>query len=388
MSNPSIYDGSPIAISGSTPFGLYDLDPVFQANGPKVANFVARKLGYPVMDVELDDLNIYACFEEAVSTYSELLYQLSIKDNYLSLIGASTGSNLNNQVVVPTLNSVVDMAQSYGSLAGVGGQTEWYTGSLILTASQQVYDLQSWGISNGYIQQGDRMVINKIFYESNPAINQYYDPYIGGSINYQGATENFGWASYSPGLNFTLFPIYWDIQRIQEIEMSNQVRRSAFTFEIVNNKLRIFPIPEVNGAPLAIQYSKKSDMANPITNSPYSSSTSLITNPSNVPYTVLSFSQINGPGKNWIFEYTLALCMELLGIIRNKYTTVPIPGAETTLNGADLSSAGRDMQTKLKEALKGDLTELSRQAQLEKQQKENESIQDTLTKVPLFIYIG
>jgi len=96
MANPQIYDGSPIAISGNTPFGLYDSDPQFQANGPKVANFVARKLGYPVMDVELDDLNIYACFEEAVSTYSELLYQLSIKDNYLSLIGASTGSNLNN----------------------------------------------------------------------------------------------------------------------------------------------------------------------------------------------------------------------------------------------------------------------------------------------------
>jgi hypothetical protein len=388
MANPQIYDGSPIAISGNTPFGLYDSDPQFQANGPKVANFVARKLGYPVMDVELDDLNIYACFEEAVSTYSELLYQLSIKDNYLSLIGASTGSNLNNQVIVPTLNSVVDMADAYGSLAGVGGLTEWYTGSLMLSASQQVYDLQSWGISNGYIQQGDRMVVNRIFYESNPAINQYYDPYIGGSINYQGATENFGWASYSPGLNFTLFPIYWDIQRIQEIEMSNQVRRSAFTFELINNKLRIFPVPEIDGIPLFIQYSKKSEMASVASNSPYSSSTSLVTNPSNVPYTVIPFGQINGPGKNWIFEYTLALCMELLGIIRNKYTTVPIPGAETTLNGADLSSAGRDMQTKLKEALKGDLTELSRQAQLEKQQKENESIQETLSKVPLLIYIG
>ena len=388
MANPSIYDGNPIAISGNTPFGLYDSDPIFQANGPKVANFVARKLGYPVMDVELDDLNIYACFEEAVSTYSELLYQLSIKDNYLSLIGASTGSNLNNQVVVPTLNSVVDMAESYASLAGVGGQTDWYTGSLILTASQQIYDLQSWGTNNGYIQQGDRMIVNRIFYESNPAINQYYDPYIGGSINYQGATENFGWASYSPGLNLTLFPIYWDIQRIQEIEMSNQVRRSAFTFELINNKLRIFPVPELDGIPLFIQYSKKSEMANPVLNSPYSNSTSLVTNPSNVPYTVIPFGQINGPGKNWIFEYTLALCMELLGIIRNKYTSVPIPGAETTLNGADLSSAGRDMQAKLKEALKGDLTELSRQAQLEKQQKENESIQETLNKVPLLIYLG
>jgi hypothetical protein len=309
MANPAIYDGSPIPISGSTPFGFYDNDPVFKANGPRVANFVARKLGYPVMDVELDYLNIYACFEQAISVYSELLYQLSIKDNYLSLIGASTGSNLNNQVVIPTLNSVIDMAEAYGSLAGVGGQTEWYTGSLILTASQQVYDLQSWGVNNGYMQQGDRMVVNRIFYESNPAINQYYDPYIGGSINYQGATENFGWASYSPGLNFTLFPIYWDIQRIQEIEMSNQVRRSSFTFELINNKLRIFPIPEVNGIPLQIQYSKKSDMASVTLNSPYSTSTSLVTNPSNVPYTVLSFGQINGPGKNWIFEYTLALCM-------------------------------------------------------------------------------
>jgi hypothetical protein len=388
MANAPIYDGNPITVVGNTPFGLYDSDPVFVANGPKVANFVARKLGYPVMDVELDYLNIYACYEEAVSVYSQLINQLSIQNNLLSLMGSPTGSNLNNQVVVPTLNSVIDMAQAYGSLIGIGGQTEWYTGSLTLVAGQQVYDLQSWGINNGYIQQGDRMVIDRIFYESTPAINQYYDPYIGGSINYQGATENFGWASYSPGLNFTLFPIYWDIQRIQEIEMSNQVRRSSFSFEIINNKLRIFPVPEINGIPLQIQYSKKSEMANPTLNSPYSTSTALVTNPSNVPYSVLTFGQINGPGQNWIYEYTLALSMELLGLIRNKYTTVPIPGAETTLNGADLSTAGRDMQAKLKEALKGDLTELSRPVLLQKQSEENQSIQDTLTKVPLFIYIG
>jgi len=70
MANPTIYDGTPIAISGSTPFGYYDLDTQFQSDGPKVANYCARKLGYPVMDVELQDLNIYACFEEAVSVYS------------------------------------------------------------------------------------------------------------------------------------------------------------------------------------------------------------------------------------------------------------------------------------------------------------------------------
>ena len=121
MANPSIYDGSPIAISGSTPFGFYDDDVQFKADGPKVANYCARKLGYGVMDVELDDLSIYACFEEAVSIYSEELYQSKIKDNYLALEGSSTSSILNNTVVVPSLNSIITIADSYGAPAGVGG---------------------------------------------------------------------------------------------------------------------------------------------------------------------------------------------------------------------------------------------------------------------------
>jgi len=103
MANPSIYDGSPIAISGNTPFGYYDSDTQFQSDGPKVANYCARKLGYPVMDVELEDVNFYTCFEEAVSVYSEELYQSKIKDNYLGLEGAPTSSQLNNIVVVPSL---------------------------------------------------------------------------------------------------------------------------------------------------------------------------------------------------------------------------------------------------------------------------------------------
>jgi hypothetical protein len=388
MANPLIYNGDPGPIYGNTPFGFYDFDPQFQSDGPKVANYVARKLGYPVMEVELQDLNIYACFEEAVSIYAEELYQLAIKDNFINLLGSPTASSFNNQVIVPSLNSIVTLAESYGTEAGVGGFTEWYTGSIDLVNGQQVYDLQKWGTENGIISNGDRVVVKRVFYESTPAINQYYDPYIGGSINYQGATENFGWASYSPGLNFTLFPVYWDIQRIQQIEMSNQVRRSAFTFELINNKLRIFPRPEVDGVKLHIQYSKKSEMSNALSNSPYSGSTGLITNPSNVPYNQIDYCTINAPGKQWIYEYALALASELLGLIRGKYTTVPIPGAETTLNGADLVSKGRDMQDKLREKLRGDLTEMSRQAQLERKKSENDSMADTLNKVPLMIYIG
>lgn len=383
-----IWNGTAGPISGSTPFGFYDNDTTFQADGPKVANFCARKLGYPIMEVELQSGSFYACFEEAIAVYSEELYLHKIKDNYLTLEGTSTGSALNNQVVVPNLNYVVNIAENYGTPIQVGGYVNQYKAPLYLTSSQQTYDLQSWALSGSLIQQGDRVVINKIWYEAQPAINQYYDPYIGGSINYQGATENFGWASYSPGLNFVLFPIYWDIARIQEIEMSNNVRRSVYSFSITNNKLTIFPWPDVDGIVVWIDYAKFSELNSLSQNSPYSGSAGLITNPSNVPYNNITYSQINQPGKQWIYEYTLALSSELLGLIRGKYTQIPAPGAEVTLNGADLISKGRDQLAALRERLRNDFNELSRQAQLERKQSENQSISSTLNEVPMFIYLG
>jgi hypothetical protein len=375
-------------VTGSTPFGWYDNDTQFVSDGPKVAIYVARKLGYSVMDVELNELNIYACFEEAVSTYALEVYTSKLKDDYLSLQGMSTASQINNTVIVPNLNSIVAMADNYGSLIGIGGTTEWYTGSLDLIEDQQVYDMQEWAYASASLAQNDRIVIQRLFYESQPAINQYYDPYIGGSINYQGATENFGWASYSPGLNFVLFPIYWDIARIQEIEMSNYVRRSTYTFELINNKLRIFPKPEGMGRKLWFNYSKQSEINNPASSSIYGTNQGLVTNPSNAPYGNITYSQINAIGRQWIYEYTLALAAETLGLIRGKYTQVPVPGAEVSLNGADLISKGQTAQRELRERLRGDLDEMSRKAQLEKQAQENQNIQDTLNNVPLFIYIG
>jgi hypothetical protein len=383
-----IWNGTAGPISGSTPFGFYDTDIVYQADGPKVANFCARKLGFPIMEVELQSGSFYACFEEAVSVYAEEVYLHKIKDNYLTLEGTSTGSALNNQVVVPNLNYIVTVAENYGTPIQVGGYVNQYKAPLYLTSSQQTYDLQAWAVSGSLISANDRVVINRIYYEAQPAINQYYDPYIGGSINYQGATENFGWASYSPGLNFVLFPIYWDIARIQEIEMSNNVRRSVYSFSLTNNKLTIFPWPDSDGIVVWIDYAKFSELNSVAGNSPYSGSANLVTNPSNVPYNNITYSQINHPGKQWIYEYTLALASELLGLIRGKYTQIPAPGAEVTLNGADLISKGRDQQAALRERLRNDLDQLSRQAQLERKQSENQSISNTLNEVPMFIYIG
>jgi len=386
MANKAIYDGTPGPIAGNTPFGFYDNDAQYQVDGPKVANYVARKLGWPIMDVELDDQNLYTCFEEAVTTYGNELYLFKIRDNYLSLEGSNTGSALNNTVITPSLNSQITLAEAYASEAGAGGYQTWYTGSVKLDRGKQEYDLTAWAKANANLQAGDSIIIRRVFYEQSPAIVRYFDPYLGSGFNYQGLLETFGWGSYSPAVSYMMFPLYWDIERIQAIEMSDYVRRSGYSFELVNNQLKIFPIPIADGY-LAIQYSKRSDATNPAYG-PYSGSTNLVSNMGNVPYNNPVYAQINAPGRYWIFEYTAALAKEMLGYIRGKYTTVPIPGAEATLNQNDLLTDARSEKAALLEKLRGDLDETTRQKQLERKQAENIAMKSTFDNIPLQIFIG
>jgi ubiquitin C-terminal hydrolase len=78
----------------------------------------------------------------------------------------------------------------------------------------------------------------------------------------------------------------------------------------------------------------------------------------------------------------------MLGFIRGKYSTVPIPGAETTLNQADLFSKSKELQVSLIEKLRNDLDENSRRMQLQRRAEENEYMAKTLANVPIPIYIG
>ena len=387
MANKPIYDGTPGPISGSTPFGFYDNDADFQADGPKVANYCARRLGYPIMDVELQDTNFYTCFENAVTTYGNEVYLFKIRDNYITLEGSNTGSALNNTVVNPSLSSLINIAENYAGEAGAGGFKTWYTGSLPLIADQQNYDLNAWAQQSASLAPGDRIEIRRIFYEITPAIVRYFDPYLGSGYNYQGLLETFGWGSYSPAVSYMMFPLYWDIERIQAIEMSDYVRRSHFSFELVNNQLKVFPIPQVNGGTLRFEYTKYSDSSNPAMG-PNSGSVDKVTNMGNVPYENPSYAQINAPGRYWIFEYTAALSKEMLAYVRGKYTTVPIPGAEATMNQNDLLTDARAEKQALIEKLRGDLDETTRQKQLERKQAENEALHSTMNEIPMLIFIG
>ena len=204
--------------------------------------------------------------------------------------------------------------------------------------------------------------------------------------SYLNVLNDFGWANYGIANTSTLYPIYFDIQKMQQIEMNDYVRRSHISFELRNNKLRLFPKPtqEEEGVKLWFEYTLKSEKNSPIA----PSGSGLVTNVSNVPYTNPVYTQINSVGRQWIFEYTLALCKEMLGYIRGKYTTVPIPGSEVTLNQADLIAAATTEKQALIDKLKLYLEETSREKIMERKSLEVDYKQKELQQVPFLIYIG
>jgi hypothetical protein len=384
MANAQIWPGSSSFFPGDTPFGFYDYDYQFQTDADKVADFCARRLGYPLVDVELQQSNFYTAFEEAVTTYGNEIYAWKVRQDFLSMEGASTGSNLNNAVIQPNFGSIVRMSNQYGEEAGVGGTVTWYTGSFDTIANEQNYDMNAWAQASASLAPGDTIEIKRVFYEAPPAIVRYFDPYAGTGTGMMNLLDTFGWGNYSPAINFLLMPINYDLQKIQAIEFNDQIRKSQYSFELVNNRLRLFPIPTVDEGKMFFEYIKNSERNNPI----MANSAGLVSNVSNVPYTNPKYVQINSIGRQWIFEYTLALAKEMLGYVRGKYGTLPIPGAEVTLNSGDLITAATSEKNLLLDRLRAYLEETSREKLLERRSLEADYKQKELNMVPQPIFIA
>lgn len=380
MATIPIWPGS-ASFSGSTnptPFGFYDSDTAFTSSANQVATWCAQRLGYPIVDIELQPVNFFTAFEEAVTTYAQYVYQYKIKENIGALEGATTGSDLNNQYVQPNMGNTIVVAQQYGTEAGSGGNVEYKTGSIQVTQGQQRYSLKEL-----FTSESKAMQIQRIYHYAPPAIVRYFDPYAGTGTGIQSLMETFGFGNFSPGVNFMLMPMYFDVLKIQAIELNDQIRKSAYSFELINNdELRLFPIPKRNEK-LFFDYIVEEDRNNPIKNT----DRGLITDVSNVPYTNITYSTINAPSKQWIFRYTLALSKEMLANVRGKYSTVPIPGSEVTTNAEALRSEAATEKVLLIDELKLMLEESSRSKYLERQSNEAQNVQDTLAKVPYPIYI-
>jgi hypothetical protein len=387
MAQELIYPGSSSFFPGQTPFGIYDDDYVFQEDAPKMALWCARRLGFPIQNVELQDENFYACFEESVSEYSAQVNQFNIRNDLYSLKGRDTGTNYSGKLVEGSiLPHLVQISDAYGTLVGVGGNTEIKKTKITLTAGQQVYDLDT--LIAAVSESGNRIDVSKVYFEPTPAINRFFDPY---SVSGQGTLnliDEFGFGSYSPAAQFVLMPVFEDLLRIQHIEFNDQIRKSAHTFNIVDNKLTVFPRPTATtlstNPSLYIDYFVRKDF---ISNST-SVKSNVVSDYSNIGYDFIQYTSINDVGKQWIRKYTLALVKELLGAIREKYSTIPIPGSEISLDGAALRSEAQTEKEALMTQLRETLEELSRKVQFENKANEAKQQQEMLQKVPLAIYIG
>jgi len=424
---------------GKTPFGFFDEDSDFVSFAPRAADWAARRLGYPVVDVEMIDTQFYACFEEAVTEYSGQINQFSIKQNLYSLKGTSSSVNLTTTVMnTQPLPFYLKLSEAYGAEVGVGGNVDWRKQKLNVKKGVQTYDLQ--GLFDKYYidaktgeKRPEKIEVKRIFHNPPPALNKIYDPMSNSGMSHSNILSEFNWAGMSPvGTQFLLRPVNEDLMRLQAIEFNEQIRRSAYGFEIVNNKLTLFPVPEKDFTLwFDYVYKRERDIAavqnyvdadefntmpktqtsvteettqhvvidntqtgvdpgisTSVSTSSNTTTDGTITDFSNVPYQFHSFSGINDVGKRWIMKYYLSLCKELLGAIRSKYQSIPIPGGETSLDGDALRAEAQQEKEQLITELREDLEVTSRSTTSEQLNQVSDNLQENLRKVPNFLYIG
>ena len=373
-----------------TPFGIFDDDVVFQADADKVIPFVKRKLGDDILSVELTKKQIWACFEESVMEYGSLVNEYQTKSQLSNLMGISTGSNIEGKYAHETLDFVLRLAEPYAQEAGIGGSYNTLSGSIDLVSGRQDYDMYS------ELKDGDgnllfssslngggagRMKIMEVFHFSPQAAYRFFDTT--SAINY--LNNEFSFDSFTPETVFYVLPVFEDVLRGGQMDLSNRVRRSNYSYTTQGTKIRIYPTPvTTNGATtpskLWLRVGFGADPFDPAYND---STIDGVSSFANVPYGFLKYETLNSMGKTWVYGYTLALAKELLGLVRSKFSQVPIPGNTLQLNGSELVTQGREDQAKLKEEMNTLLESLTYEKMLEGDANKAESLQRLLKTIPI-----
>lgn len=381
-----IFDGTFRTVVGNTPFGYFDSDSQFIIDAPKIGQYIVNRLGFPIIDLEIQDINIYSAIEDSCITYSSEVNKFNIKDNLIDIQGTSTTDvNLTHKQITPSLGPIITISKQYGSEAGSGGNVDWKKGYITTEAGKQKYNLKTlWEDTH---ESGSRIEIKNVFHYKTPASSYFW----GSRYN---TLKEFGWQNLGGyGSYYVLSPVGDDVQRIQHIEFNQTVRQSHYSFAIKNNKLEIFPIP-VDTRKIWFEYIVESERDDPLklyensSSSSTSGSNSRVSDLSNAPYDLMEYSNINSPGKSWIREYAVACTKEILGNVRSKYQSVPVPDNEITLDGDTLRSEAQQEKADLLEQLREILEATSKRMMMEAKQQEAEYMQDILNNVPLGIYIG
>lgn len=369
-----------------TAFGFFDATPSFAADADRMLVFVKSKLGDPPLSVELTNKQIWTSFEEATCEYSNQIAKMKIQSELANLLGMSTGSvgNAINMYPRQTLEFLMRMAEPYAAYAGSGGSYDQQTGYFDIVPGQQDYniytDLKSLP-SGSLISSGSNCKIKVMeVYHLNPIAAQHYLLNAANVTNF--LAQNFNYESYVNSTVFYVLPVFEDLLRRSQLDLAFRVRRSNYSWDIVGRNLRIYPVPTTTDS-LGKLFVKVALDFDPYHPSYTDASITGVSGPNNVPYGLLDYATINSPGKQWIREYTFALCQEILGHIRGKYKSIPIPNADLQLDGEELLAKGREDKEKLVTEMKEWLETLTYDKMLELQATRAENIMKQLRAVAI-----
>jgi len=402
--NKPVWPGSSSFSAGKTPFGFFDDDTIFQDHADKFAKYAAQHIGYPIMDIELQDINFYTAFEAAVIEYSNQVNQVNIVNNLVNTIGIQTGSDFMNDsgftgtVVGNSFGYITKLSKAYGTEAESGGYTKWYSASIDVIPGQQTYNLKS-AAENALgttLSTSNGIEVRRVLHNAPPALIRYFDPFVGTGLGSQQLLDAFDFGGFSPSVNFMLMPLHADLLRIQTIEFNDRIRKSHYTFDIHGDDIRLYPVPTVSGSNMEpffknvwFEFMLEEDKAN---DAVLFGNTALtkgaISDASNIPYTYQQYNTINDMGRAWIIRYGSALAKEMLGRVRSKYSSVPIPNGEVTLDGSDLVSQGQTEKESLITQLREFLEKMTKEQMLTRQNTEATQINEMMAKIPLRLYVG
>lgn len=397
--------GSTANVANSLPFGVYVSDQQFLSGASDQVAFTYKMLGGDVLDIELTEHNVYSAYETATLEYSYIINIHQSKNALPNALGNTTasfdsdgevvsGNDISQKLPSFDIGYVKQIATKTSEEANVGGNLTHFSASIDVVQGQQDYNLQdiiynqSLDPSSSFynLVGGKKLSIRKVYYKSPRAMWRFYGYY--GGLNTVGNLSTYG--QYADDSTFEIIPAWQNKLQAMSYEDNIYTRISHYSYDLRNNVLRLFPYPESEIPKIWIEFVIPTDSTvQPTTGSAaVDSKIDGVNNMNSLPFGNIPYSKINSIGKQWIRRYALAISKEMLGQIRSKFSTVPIPGESINLNGGDLLSQAKEEQNSLKEELKTILSEMTYDKLSELTAGMTENATKVLEKFPLNVFVG
>lgn len=371
--------------SYKTPFGYFDNDTAFRTDADSMVEYVRRRLGAATVTTEITEHDIYAMHEEATLEFYSYLDVYKAQDLMFDYIGAPSGTVSGANIPRHTIRMLRHYSTPYEN--NVGQSFTVYSASTIFSASVQHRDIRAELIAKGKMQNDDILYIKEVYYASNMQVYRLFNTT--SALNY--LNREFNFSSYIPEVMFYLLPVWEDALRTQEFKMSDRVRRANYSYGIHNGSLTIYPAPSVDKT-VWFTYTVEPMASSSIYASQhyfsYLSSSGSVSGISNLPFNLMPYSSLNHMSKQFIKRIAVALCKELLGRVRSKYASIPIPDGEVTMDGGELKSEAASELDAIRGELKEWLASLTHSELIERERAKQEAIMETYKYSPIVITKG